>query len=90
MIADFALGDQLNFLNQSGNLEVQTRYILKQHEVTAKQFTDSYKYYLTAPRTLENIYEDAQEIILEKDPEGEKFINKKLDQNKKNATELSR
>ena len=90
MVADFAMADQMSFLNQTGNLETQTRYILKKHNVTAKQFSESYKYYLSSPSSLDKIYDDAQEIIINKDPDAEKYIDKKMEQNKTSAPYLNK
>lgn len=82
LIAEFALNEQMGAINPSGNMETNTIYILKKHGVTGKQFSDSYKFYLASPSKIENIYDDAQDIIKEKDPEAEKFIEKKLKENK--------
>lgn len=81
IIADFALNDQMSYLNPQGNLEVQSRFILKDHKVGAKTFAESYKYYIASPRKLEAIMEKAQEIIKNKDPKAEKYINKKIEEN---------
>lgn len=82
LIAEFALNEQMGSINPNGNMETNTIYILKQHGVTGKQFSDSYKFYLASPSKLEMIYDDAQDIIKQKDPEAEKFIEKKLKENK--------
>ena len=44
-------------------------------------FTDSYKYYMTDPDTMKEILDEAQKIIVSKDPNAEAFINKKLKEN---------
>lgn len=90
MIADFALADQMGILNQQGNMETETRYILKKHKVTATQFTESYKYYLASPNTLDKIYSNAQEIIKAKDPDAAKYIDKKMEQAKNPAPYLNK
>lgn len=82
LIAEFALNEQMGAINPNGNMETNTIYILKQYGVTGKQFSDSYKFYLASPSKLDDIYDDAQDIIKEKDPEAEKFIEKKLKENK--------
>ncbi len=79
IIADFAVTDQMGMLNQKGNMETETRFILKKHNATAKQFSDSYEFYLSKPATLEKIFDNAQDIIKEKDPDAAKFIEKKLE-----------
>ncbi|MBF5026904.1 DUF4296 domain-containing protein [Planobacterium oryzisoli] len=81
VIADFALNDQMSYLNPEGNLELQSRYILKEHKVSAKTFAESYKYYIASPRKLESIMDQAQEIIKKKDPKAEAYINKKTEEN---------
>lgn len=90
LIADFAIGDQMSFLNSSGNLEISSRYILKKHNVTAKQFSESYTYYLASPKQLEEIFDNAQEIIREQDPGAEKYIEKKQKDINKNLPEFAR
>lgn len=80
LIADLAISDQLGILNSKGNMEVSARYILKQHNVSAKAFTESYQYYLTSPETVRSILEDAQDLVKQKDPKAEKFIDKKVNE----------
>lgn len=78
LIAEFAINDQMGILNPNGQLEVSARYILKQHKVDAKQFSESYKYYLASPQDLEKIFTNAQEVLKRKDPKAKDYINKKL------------
>lgn len=78
LIAEFAVNDQLHTLNAKGNMEQSTRFILKQHQVTAPQFSESYQYYLSSPRKLESILKEAQDIIKQKDPEAEQYIEQQL------------
>lgn len=81
IIAEFAINDQFNnFLPQS-DMENATRYILNKNKIKAKDFTDSYKYY-TATGDLEAILNDAQQIILAKDPAAKDYIDKKIKENK--------
>lgn len=80
LIADLAISDQLGILNSEGNMEVSSRYILKQYNVSAQAFTESYQYYLTSPETVKSILDDAQEIIKQKDPEASNFIDKKVNE----------
>jgi len=80
IIAEFALNDQFNnFLPQS-DLENTTRLVLKQKKIKAQDFTESYKYYI-ATGDLEEILDDAQKIILAKDPSAKDYIDKKLKEN---------
>lgn len=78
LIADFAISDQMGMMNPSGNLDTSARFILNRHAVTAKQFTESYEYYLSSPATVRDILEEAQDIIKSQDADAEKFIDKKL------------
>lgn len=80
IIAEFALNDQFNnFLPQS-DLENATRLVLKRKKIKAQDFTESYKYYI-ATGDLEEILNDAQKIILAKDPAAKDYIDKKLKEN---------
>ena len=77
LVAEFALADQMNFVAPNANLETETRYILKQHKIKAKDFQKSYTYY-TGTNKLNEIFDGAQTIILEKDPKAKDFIKGKL------------
>lgn len=77
IIADLALTDQMSFLNAAGNMETQTVFLFNKYGVTSRQFSDSYKYYLADPDSLEKIFSEAQENIKQKDPEAEAYIEKK-------------
>ena len=90
LIADFAINDQMSYMNSGGNLETSSRFILKKHRVTARQFSESYKYYLASPTQLQNILDDAQEMVKDKDPEAEKYIDKKLKEVGKTVPQLAR
>lgn len=80
VIADMALNEGVSVINPKVNLESGTRHILKKHQIKPKDFSESYKYY-TFTRKLEPILEEAQEIVKEKNPESEKYIEKKLKEN---------
>ena len=81
LIAEFAINDQMsNFFPQT-NIENSTRFTLKQKNITATEFIESYKFY-TATGDMEKILNNAQEIILEKDPAAKDYIDKKLKENK--------
>lgn len=88
LIAEFAVNDQLHNLNAKGNMEQSTRFILKQHQVTAQQFSESYQYYLSSPRKLESILKEAQDIIKQKDPEAEQYIEQQLNKSSQAETTL--
>lgn len=77
LVAEFALNDQINMYVPGTDMENATRVALKNKKITVNDFTESYKYY-TATGDLENILNDAQEIILDKDPAAKKFIEKNL------------
>ncbi|WP_230380123.1 DUF4296 domain-containing protein [Kaistella gelatinilytica] len=81
IVAEFAMNDQINTYVPGSNLENATRMALKQRKIKPADFIDSYKYY-TATGDLENILNDAQEIILAKDPAAKDYIEKKLKENK--------
>jgi hypothetical protein len=81
LIADFAMNEQLTSVIQNLNLDNATRYTLKQKKTTGKAFTESYKYY-TATGEIEGILNDAQKIVLDKDPAAKEYIQKKLKENR--------
>lgn len=73
IIADLAINDQVIFLYPKTNLESGTRFILKNHQVKNEDFLASYRYYIIKQK-MKGIVEDAQKIIIEKDPKSEKKI----------------
>lgn len=73
IIADLAINDQVTYLYPETNLESGTRFILKNHQVKTEDFVTSYRYYIVKQK-MTGIVEDAQKIILEKDPKSEKTI----------------
>lgn len=84
LVVEFALNEQVNNFIPGTDMENATRLVLKKNKIKAQDFNDSYKYY-AATGDLEKILNDAQEIILEKDPKTKKFIEKNL-QNDQNNT----
>ncbi len=76
IIAEFAITNNLHLMNVKGNAEINTKYILDQHKIKGKDFTDSYTYYLSKPQKLKSIFDNAQEIVLKKDPKAKDFIKK--------------
>lgn len=81
IIADFAINEQSYTIGGNINTENATRFILKKYNIKGQQFTDSYRYYMTDPDTMKEILDEAQKIIVSKDPNAEAFINKKLKEN---------
>lgn len=73
IVADLAINDQVVFLYPKTNLESGTRFILKNHQVKTEDFIASYRYYIVKQK-MKGIVEDAQKIIIEKDPKSEKTI----------------
>ena len=86
IIAELAMNDQANFINPSGNIEAGTRYILQQHKIKGKDFVDSYQYYILNS-DIQSIYNDAQNIILDKDDKAKTYILEKIKQNKNIETQ---
>ena len=76
IIADFAIYEQAYTVNPTSNLEITSRYVLKKHKITAKDYRDSYKYYISRPNQLDKILKNAKEIILDKDPKLEGYMEK--------------
>lgn len=78
LIADFAINEQTFTIGGNINSENATRYILKKYNIKAELFTESYQYYMTKPDTMQDIFDQAEDIIKAKDPGTEAYINKKL------------
>ncbi|WP_379967642.1 DUF4296 domain-containing protein [Epilithonimonas sp. UC225_85] len=81
IIADFAINEQNYAIGQNINSENSTRFILKKYKIKGELFTESYQYYMTKPEIIKEILDNAQKIIISKDPKAEAFINKKLKDN---------
>lgn len=81
LVAELAIADQLGILNPSGDMRLETIYTLRTYNITPKQFSDSYKFYLVQPDKLNAIYDGAQEIIRQKDPAAAAYIDKRLHSN---------
>lgn len=67
IMKDLVLNDQSSLVNISADLSEGTRFILKKHKVSAKDFMDSYKYYVVKNK-MDGILEDAQEMLVEEEP----------------------
>lgn len=81
IIADFAIYDQSYSVKPDANMELVTRFVLKKHKTNAVIYRDSYKYYLANTGELEDIFENAKEIIINKDPKLEGYIEKEQKKN---------
>lgn len=84
LIADFAINEQSYSIGTNINTENATRFILKKYNIKGQTFTDSYRYYMTKPETMQDILSDAQAIIKSKDPKAQAFIDKKMKENSGN------
>ncbi|WP_312074818.1 DUF4296 domain-containing protein [Chryseobacterium sp.] len=80
VVAEMAINDQVSFMYQGKNLESGTRFILKNYNIKADDFVESYKYYVVNQK-MKDIVENAQKILLEKDPKAEKYVKDKLKTN---------
>ncbi|PKF75391.1 DUF4296 domain-containing protein [Chryseobacterium sp. PMSZPI] len=80
IIADLMVNDQATFMYQDKNLEAGTRFILKSHNVKPNDFIESFKYYVIKDK-MQDIANDAQEILLKKDPKAAQYVKDKLKQN---------
>jgi hypothetical protein len=73
ILADLAINDQAINLYPNKNLEAGTRFVLKAHKVKSEDFIESFKYYVVKDK-MKDIAEDAQKIVLKKDPKADKYI----------------
>ncbi len=91
IIADLAINDQATYMYPNTNLEAGTRYVLKSHHVKSEDFVESFKYYVVKQK-MQGITEDAQAILLKKDPKADQYIKDKLKKNgnPQNVPTLSR
>ncbi|AZB02333.1 DUF4296 domain-containing protein [Chryseobacterium joostei] len=80
ILVDLTINDQAIFMYQDKNMEAGTRFVLKAHNVKPDDFTESFKYYVIKEE-MEGIANDAQEILLKKDPKAKKYIEDKKKQN---------
>lgn len=77
IVAEFAMNDQINTYIPGTSVENATRMALKEKDLKPTDFTESFKYY-TATGELEEILNNAQQIILQKDPAAKVYIEKRL------------
>lgn len=76
IMADLSINDQAVMQYPNSNLEAGTRYVLRTHNVKSADFVESFKYYVIKQK-MNEIVEDAQKILLEKDPKADKYIKDK-------------
>ncbi|WP_042721586.1 DUF4296 domain-containing protein [Flavobacterium sp. B17] len=76
IMADLAINDQATIMYPNSNLEAGTRYVLKTHNVQSADYIESFKYYLVKEK-MATIAEDAQKILVRKDPKAEKYVRDK-------------
>lgn len=81
IMADLAINDQIVYTYQNKNLESGTRFILKKYGIAPNDFVESYKYYVVKDK-MTKIVENAQDILLEKDPKAADFVKNKSGKNK--------
>ena len=82
IIADFAVADQINNIKPQANLDAESLLILKKYQIKGDDFVNSYQYYISKPRKLESILDEAQNIVMKKKPGAKIYIEKKLKENK--------
>ncbi|EJL73288.1 DUF4296 domain-containing protein [Chryseobacterium populi] len=80
ILADLAINDQATFMYPNSNLEAGTRFVLKIHHVKSEDFVESFKYYVVKEK-MNDIAEDAQKILLKKDPKADQYVKDKLKKN---------
>lgn len=76
ILADLTINDQAINLYPNKNLEAGTRFVLKTHNVKSEDFVESFKYYVIKDK-MKDIAEEAQKIVLKKDPKADKYIKDK-------------
>lgn len=76
VLADLAINDQATFIYPNSNLEAGTRYVLKKHNIKSEDFIASFKYYVVKEK-MQGITEDAQKILLGKDPKADQYVKDK-------------
>lgn len=80
ILADLAINDQATFMYPNSNLEAGTRFVLKTYNVKSEDFVESFKYYVVKEK-MSGIAEDAQKILLKKDPKADQYVKDKLKKN---------
>ena len=76
VIADFAIYEQAYVIQPKMNLEDANLFVLKKYNISARDFKDSYNYYILDSKSLNEIYDNAKKIIWEKDPKMKEYLKK--------------
>jgi hypothetical protein len=84
ILADLSINDQAIYMYPNSNLEAGTRFVLDAHGVKSTDFVESFKYYVVKQK-MNGIVEEAQTILLEKDPKADKYVKDKKNNNKVGA-----
>lgn len=77
IIVDLAIYNQTYTIDPKLNLEEANLFVLQKHHIKAEDFKKSYEYYTFSPTDLDDIYNKAKKIILEKDPTLKEKLNSK-------------
>ncbi|ASK31472.1 hypothetical protein CEY12_15745 [Chryseobacterium sp. T16E-39] len=80
ILADLAVNDQATFMFPNTNLESGTRFVLKTHQVKPDDFVASFKYYVVEQK-MNDIADEAQKLVLKKDPKADQFVKDKIKKN---------
>ena len=75
-IAELAIADQLNIVSSEFSMNDQTVYVFNSLKIKPKDFMDSYKYYIAIGK-MDGIFNDAQGLIISKDPKAKNYIKTK-------------
>lgn len=90
IIADFAIADQIRNVKPMGDLDAESLYILKKYGIKGNDFVESYRFYISEPKTLNKILDNAQEIIKDKTPAGKKYIDKKIKEEEERKAKIEK
>lgn len=85
-LAEIIIAEQLNTAENYNQPDLPIRSIFVKNKIEYKNFTESHNYYLAAGK-LDNIYEEAQDIIRAKDAKSEEFIDQKIAEEEKKRKE---
>lgn len=75
VIAELAISDQLSIVDSGFNLNNQTIYVFQKAKVKPIDFSESYTYYVARGK-MDQILDEAQKIIIKKDPKAKAYIDK--------------
>lgn len=77
IIVDLAIYNQTYAIDPKLNLEEANLFVLQKHHIKSEDFKKSYEYYTFSPADLDDIYNKAKKIILEKEPTLKEKLNTK-------------